>query len=235
VPTGDQIQVGDELDLVQIGPEDVNPAVLAEAGHDVQELVGRFAPVTHALVDLAAFPQGGWREVSRLEPGPRTQRFRFIAPSREDPAGWALLTYMTWPGGWHLNGDPGPLFPRPGRPTRRRNLRLCWARQAITAPTGSVPHLSMTLHNLADEPWAATDALDTMAYLLDRDGDPLPQPSVASWEPKDRRAIASTSSITIIPTLTTLDVERLPAGRYQLEAVLTDLELKSDLGTLDLV
>jgi hypothetical protein len=128
------LAVTSDLDLVQIGPDDVDPAVLAGDGVEIGAVLARFAPVTRREVDLAALPAEGWREVSRLELS-GAARFRFLAPHREDPSGWALLTLMTWPDGWLQNGDPGPLFARPGRPSRRRALRLRWPSEPIVTQT----------------------------------------------------------------------------------------------------
>jgi hypothetical protein len=107
----------------------------------------------------------------------------------------------------------------------------------MSARTGSVPQLTLTMLNTADEPWIGTDAMDTRAYLLDNNGERLPLPSIWTWDPvADRqRVIAPGHSITLTPSLMTLAVEQLPAGRYGLKAVLRDLELESNLGTLQLV
>ena len=164
-----------ELELVQIGPDDVDPAVLTAGGVDVAELLARFVPVTRRQVDLAAFPTTGWRQVSRLEVGSGgAARFRFLAPHRQDPAGWALLAFMTWTDGWLQTGDPGPLFPRPGRPSRRQFLRLRWPPEPIVTQTGREPSLALSLQNLSDQPWVGTDAMETSACLLDPDGHRLP-------------------------------------------------------------
>jgi hypothetical protein len=226
-----------ELDLVQIGPDDVDPAVLTAGGVDVAELLARFVPVTRRQVDLAAFPTTGWRQVSRLEVGSGgAARFRFLAPHRQDPAGWALLTFMTWTDGWLQNGDPGPLFPRPGRPSRRQFLRLRWPREPIVTQAGREPSLALSLQNISDRPWVGSDAMETSACLLHRDGHRLPVPNVRTWQPvRKHRSIVPGGSVTINPTLVTLDVSRLPAGNYGLEAELIDLELKSDVGALQIV
>ncbi len=225
-----------ELDLVQIGPDDIDPAVLTGEGADIEEVLARFTPVVESHVDLAALPSKAWREVSRLELLAGTRRFRFLAPHREDRSGWALLTFMTWPGGWLQSGDSGPLFARPGRPSRRRFLRLRWPPEPIVCQTGREPSLTLSLENLSDEPWVGTDAMDASAYILDHRGRRLPLPSVSSWQPiRKQRSIAPGGSMAITPTLLTLDVSRLPPGDYGLEAELDDLELKSDVGALRLV
>jgi hypothetical protein len=201
-----------ELDLVQIGPDDVDPSVFTAGGVDVAEL-RHGLPVTRGQVDLAAFPTTGWRQVSRLEVGSGgPARFRFLAPHREDPAGWALLTFMTWTDGWLQDGDPGPLFSRPGRPSRRQFLRLRWPREPIITQIGQDPVLALYLHNVSDRPWVGNDAMETSACLLDPDGHRLPLPSVRTWQPvRKQRSIVPGGSLTITPTLVTLDVSRLPA------------------------
>ena len=226
-----------ELDLVQIGPDDIDPAVLTAGGVDVAELLARFVPVTRRQVDLAAFPTTGWRQVSRVEVGSGgAARFRFLAPHRQDPAGWALLAFMTWTDGWLQTGDPGPLFPRPGRPSRRQFLRLRWPPEPIVTQTGREPSLALALQNLSDQPWVGTDAMETSACLLDPDGHRLPLASVRTWQPvRKQRSIGPRGSVTITPTVVTLDVLQLPAGNFGLEAELIDLELKSDVGALQIV
>jgi hypothetical protein len=51
--------IDNQLDLVQIGPDDVDPAVPVDGRSGVDELVARFAPATRRLVDLADFPTHG--------------------------------------------------------------------------------------------------------------------------------------------------------------------------------
>jgi hypothetical protein len=228
--------VTSELNLVQIGPDDVDPAVLTGDGIGIAAVLARFTRVTRREVDLVALPTEGWREVSRLEPSGGVARFRFVAPHREDPSGWALLTFMTWTDGWLQNGDPGPLFARPGRPSRRRSLRLRWPGEPLVTQTGRHPTLTLSLQNVSDEPWVGTDALETAAYILDLRGRRLPLPSVWTRNPvREQRSIPPGGSVAITPKLMTLDVSRLPPGNYGLEAELVDLELTSDVGTLELV
>lgn len=225
-----------ELDLVQIGPDDVDPVVLTADGVDVAAVLARFTPVTRREVDLAALPTEGWREVSRLERSWGGGRFRFLAPHRDDPSGWALLTFMTWSDGWLQHGDPGPLFARPGRPSRRRSLRLCWPGEPIVTQTGREPTLTLSLQNVSDEPWVGTDAIDTVAFILDLRGQRLPGPSVWTRQPvREQRSIPPGGSVVIIPKLVTSNVSQLSPGNYGLEAKLEDLELTSEVGMLKVV
>ena len=68
------------------------------------------------------------------------------------------------------------------------------------------------------------------------DGHRLPLASVRTWQPvRKQRSIVPRGSVTVTPTLVTPDVLQLPAGNYGLEAELIDLELKSDVGALQIV
>jgi hypothetical protein len=93
------------------------------------------------------------------------------------------------------------------------------------------------LRNVSDEPWVGTDVLDTTAWILDSRGQPLPRPSIwtTSRPIREQRSIPPGGSVAITPNLVTNDVSQLPPGTYGLEARLDDLELKSDVGTLELV
>jgi hypothetical protein len=78
--------VTSELDLVQIGPDDVDPAVLTADGVEIAAVLARFTPVTRREVDLAALPprggarsqdsncQGPWHASGSLLPIARIRR-----------------------------------------------------------------------------------------------------------------------------------------------------------------
>jgi hypothetical protein len=64
--------------------------------------------------------------------------------------GWALLTLSAQGSHWRPGFHPGPIRVRPGRPSRRGHLRLCWPPAPIIAPAGTIDAILVDLNLKSD-------------------------------------------------------------------------------------
>ncbi len=224
-----------DADLVTLGFVDVRVALLAAPGRALSDVLDP-RPLDDSVSAelLESMPTQGWRQVAEIAPPGRARASRiFAAPSAEDPSGWALLNLAVRDDRWLVNGDPGPVYPRPGQASRRAGLSLRWPgpdRPGAVQPLGRA---SVELVNTATEPWLADseDSSYVHGWLLDAEGRRMRSSWIAY--PPGRA----------LPHLDPGEVVRLPvefghgdripaAGQYGATAVLVSLDLWSDRGSI---
>jgi hypothetical protein len=231
-----------ELELVQLGSVDVDPGPLNLPGTSLMPAIGgreldqdSWAECRHSREQL---PATGWRVVSTRH-GQAGPRVLLAAPHPGQPAAWALIHLSSLDGGrWFFSADPGPVYVRPGRPARRRYLRLDWPRTPVVAPAGQPLALSLRLTNTADTPWTnGPDLVRVLAWILHDDtGERLPAQRYFASSLSDHRPVelAAGQSLVLPACLATLEPELLPPGCYGLTALLTALNLRSARSVLHL-
>jgi hypothetical protein len=230
-----------ELELVQLGGDDVDPGPLGGPGSTLASVIGdrdvdqeSWQEYRYARGQL---PASGWRVVS-TRPARSGPRLLLAAPHPGQPAAWALVYLSERDGRWFFSADPGPVHPRPGRPARRRYLCLDWPSATVVAPAGEPPALSVRLTNTARTPWSnGPDVVRILAWVLDPGtGEPLPAERYFVTTLSDHRPVelAAGQSLVLPALLATFETARLPPGRYGLTALLMALNLRSSAGTLHL-
>jgi hypothetical protein len=202
-----------DLAMVQLGHEEVRADALAGTGTSLPAAIaGRPLASEPGLPELLdELPTDGWRVVDSGEHG---RLLTLAAPHHELRGAWALAYLRKRSDRWHLSSTAMPEFPRPGKASRRRHLRLTWPQSPITAPAGCVPPLTVTLTNVSGE------RLPAAGWFAYGDQNPVELPTGASTE--------------LVPVLATENADGLPPGEYGLEAVLLALDLPSDRGRLRL-
>ena len=134
-----------------------------------------------------------------------------------------------------LQPPPGAQKVRPGRPYRRRHLRLTWAEEEFTATQGEVPVLTAVLTNTGPEVWNETgqDQLRVVAWLYQGEEE-LPATHWVAYAPlaDPRPALAPGETVQVDAQLLTRDVEALAPGVYEVKAFLAPLNLRSSVGRL---
>lgn len=235
-----QVPGPDDLRLVQLAHVDVDPSALTGDGADLSGVIAGYQPMDKgATVEAGSLPRTGWRAIASTPARPGLGRTSvFAAPHQDDRTGWALINVTEKAGRWIFSTDPGPVFARPGRPSRRQALRLCWPEDPIIAAAGSVPELAITLHNVSEKPWIAAgeDDRHTLGWLIGSHGDRLPAPDWFSYGGPEALPSLEPGEVTVLPvSLVTNDVADLPAGQYGLDALLLELNLRSNRGALRLI
>jgi hypothetical protein len=230
---GQHEHTDENLTGLQIGWVDVDPERLREPGSDLDGVLDRLQPADLRF-DLDAFPRSGWRQIEDLD-RLGIRRHTCAAPHPAEAAGWSLLTAARNEDRWIISGDPCPSVPIRGRAARRRDLRLRWPEEAIIAPAGSVPQLTIRLHNVGNVLWVGGDGPRTVAWITDLAGERLPAATRYAYRGvAGELRIEPGESIPCTVALLTEGVQLLPAGDYGLQAILVDLNLKSNRGALRL-
>jgi hypothetical protein len=222
---------------VQLGRVEVEPAVLAGAG------AGLDALLTGREIDdrpdewPEGLPHDGWR-VIHAQParGPIGPREVLAAPSPGHSGGYSLIYLAEGDGRWRFGWDEGPLPVSPGMAARREGLELAWRDDVLRTRLGQSWKLTIGLANRSWRSWhnVAADADDVTGWLLDEDGNRLASGGLLGHtsfsEPLP--CLRPHEVIRLPVTILAPDIEALGAGRYSVQATLTDLGLCSDQATL---
>ncbi len=235
-----EVSESDDGSLVQLRHVEVAPNLLTTPGDcDLTDIIARHQPLQeHWSAYIGALPQTGWRTIMRGadELGKTTV---FAAPLGRDFESWALI-YLYWgerDSRWIFSADPGPVFWRPSRVTRRQGLGLSWDEDPIATQAGMLPELTISLRNGADQPWIADteDGDHVRGWLLDASGHRLSAPSWFGYADGSSVPSLQPGEAVLLPvTLATEKVENLPPGYYAIEANLIALDLDSDRGSLQI-
>lgn len=223
--------------LVQIGHVEVEPQILAGPGQSLAGLLaGRDLQASAPAPLMGQLPAGGWRVIrtrpARQRLGPAEV---LAAPLPGHPGTWAMLTLARRDGRWILSADPGPHRVYPGQQARRQGLQLTWPQPEIRRPAGAEVRLAINLRNSRPVTWRnqRDDCAHVTAWLLDPAGQRL---QASPWLAYARGAPVPTlqpgETISVPVTLATPHTHTLPAGRYGLDGVLVQLNLRSGPGTL---
>jgi hypothetical protein len=226
-----------DLAMVQLGHEEVRADALAGTGTSLPAAIaGRPLASEPGLPELLdELPTDGWRVVDSGEHG---RLLTLAAPHHELRGAWALAYLRKRSDRWHLSSTAMPEFPRPGKASRRRHLRLTWPQSPITAPAGCVPPLTVTLTNVSGELRRETmsDTHAAIAWIVDgKTGERLPAAGWFAYGDQNPVELPAGASTELVPVLATENADGLPPGEYGLEAVLLALDLPSDRGRLRLI
>jgi hypothetical protein len=229
--------------MVQLWHLEVSPDLLGEDGIGLDEILLPFEGLDTRL--FAGLPQSGWRVLSEREASSgEGARVELAAPHQDDLEGWVMAGLRQQDGQWIASIHSGPVLARPGQAARRQNLRLIWQVSPAIAIQGQPVHLKVQVLNVGKRPWSngsggsqfIADTLEAMAWISDSEGTRLPSRRSLVSAHHDTEIVIQPGKAVMPPVqVMTLDSDRLPAGSYHLEAVLTSLNLRSDVGLLQIV
>lgn len=225
----------DDLTLVQLGHLDVDPSVLAGPGTTLSDALGEHGSLTQLGDRAAELPTDGWRMIGESNAEFHTSQ-AFAAPHPAQRDAWALLHIAKTRGGWRTSADPGPVSLLPGRPARRKGLRLDWPAEPFTGSADDLPELTITIRNTATRAWEniGRDSAHIRAWLLNTDGQRLPA-SPFVWHGALPRLPDLAAGEGVLMPVTIAVPERIPGpGRYGVQAVVVALNLWSDIGAVRL-
>lgn len=136
---------------------------------------------------------------------------------------------------WIFSAGPGPVLVYPGQAARREGLRLTWPQPELRLPAGLAVQLTVNLSNSRPDVWRNQrgDSAHVAGWLLDPAGQRLrASPWLAYGHGASIPALQPGETISLPVTLGTPDTGALPVGRYGLDAILVQLNLRSSFGTL---
>ncbi|MFN8156939.1 MAG: hypothetical protein U0R68_05960 [Candidatus Nanopelagicales bacterium] len=220
----------DPLTWVSLGNRDIEAGGLSLVGDAWSRVIPADVDNRVGPELMAQMPSDGWRELSLLDShGPNASHL-FAAPNED---GWALVHLTGRGDGLILSGDPGPYLVRPGRPRRRQGLALTWP-EGIRCQASDLGSLSVTLQNTSATTWVwdPEDHGYVHGWLLDDRGDRL-APGYFAYTPRQHplRDLAPGESMSLGVDFGPA-ADRVRPGRYDVEAVLTALDLWSTKATL---
>ncbi|MER7006246.1 hypothetical protein ABT297_24815 [Dactylosporangium sp. NPDC000555] len=222
----------DPLSWVALGCFDVNPADLDGAGYPWGHVIPTERVIRADDDTVQRLPHEGWRELTIQTEGGRVGQARlFAAPHNE---GWAMV-HVSAPvnGVCRLSANPGPVHPRPGRPSRRQGLLLTWP-EGLRTPAASLNGLSVTLINIGDTVWSpdAEEAQYVHAWLLDERGERIGLPGFAYRGHRQDLHDLTRGQLLSLPVDFGSEATRAAAGVYGVQAVMPSLNLWSTRGTV---
>ncbi|MFM1724234.1 hypothetical protein ABEU20_002812 [Rhodococcus sp. PAM 2766] len=223
---------GRDLDLVQLGPVEVDPSVLEGPGASLWDLLGDRRIEMRSPDDLLDLPRHGWRRLVPSGADATEVHEVFAAPHGEVPGAWALVFVDTDPVR-RVSAHPDPIRVHRCRAARRVGLELRWPCEQ-RARAGALPGVTIELVNTADTTWVdeAGDHMTVHGWILDENGQRI-VPGLFLFSDAPRLPdIAPDDRMSLRVDLVTRDVEHLPPGRYTLVAELHDLALASPPGAL---
>jgi hypothetical protein len=225
----------DDLSLVQLGHRDIDPSVLTGPGATLEESLGQRGSLA-GLGSLAdELPHDGWRLIA--ESGDVDSSRTFAAPHPAQPNAWALVNITETPNGWRTSTDPGPVVALPGRPARRKGLRLDWPTQPFTGSPAALPELTVSIRNTTTQSWenVGGDSAHIQAWLLDAAGQRLPASPFVLHGALPRLPDLAAGEGAPLP-VTIASPEDIPEpGRYGVQAVAVALNLWSGIGAVALI
>jgi hypothetical protein len=222
--------------IVQVSLWEIDRGALAGPGARLDSLLAdrSFDAVTDGWED--GLPQDGWRAVDVTPAhGKHGRAELLLAPLPEQDDALALVHLIEQDARWTLSADRRPVPVYPGKATRRHDLRLGWSR-ARSARVGRPLKLSITLRNTSSwRAWhnVADDHGPILGWLAHADGQSL-RPGPFGWAGLGHPlpCLRPGDSVTLPVNVVTPDTETLPPGRYQLKAMVMDLGLRAEPGTL---
>ena len=222
-----------DLDLVQVGPVEVDPAALDGPGSSLWDLLGDRRVEMPSPDDVLDLPRQGWRRLFPSRPDSTPSSEVFAAPHGQVPDAWALVFVASADGTWTVRTHPGPLRVHRCRAARRVGLELRWPSEH-TCAAGTLPEVTINLVNTANTRWVndAGDHMTVHGWILDEKGERIVPgvllfshaPKLPDLDPGDRMPLRI--------NIATRNIEDFPPGRYALVAELYDLRLTSRPGTL---
>lgn len=225
------------LDLLQLGHVEIEPHTLTGPGGALATLLaGLESDVLVPGHQMDRLPADGWRLVwTRPSRDHRAQSEVLAAPLPGQHGCWALVVLNRRDGRWVVTADPGPLQVYPGKAARRQGLVLGWPRPQFRRRAGTPLKLVIKLQNTRQQAWhnLCDDSAYVAGWLLDPAGQRLQKSPWLGYAPLPPiPTLQAGQTISLPVTLATPDTESLPSGRYGLDAVLVQLNLQSDPGTL---
>lgn len=226
----------DGLDRVQLGHVDVDPDVLNLPGSSLRELMssGRDWDVQVPEAVWDELPGSGWRRIRSRADTVGSGRSEQLAAPHPDVAGaWVLINLAERAGRWIVSADPGPVEVAPGRASRRRGLRLTWPTGEICAcSVADITGLTIELHNELGSVWkpGPRDGGAVFAWLSEEDGTALPACPWFAHGGGGSDLTLQPAAVLVLPvTAIAVPDAEPPPGTYQLTALLTSLNLRSDI------
>jgi hypothetical protein len=211
-----------DLKLVALGAFDVEPEGLNGHGDSWSVVVPNNVDNRIPGDIVESLPQSGWRELTMPNSsGPPRARL-FAAPSA---GGWAIASISA---NGILSADPGPVSPRPGRPARRRGLLLEWDVDMLDSH--DLGNLTVHLTNTSAASWIADpdDHGYVHGWLLSEGEQRGPTRMAYAPHRGDLPDLAPDQSVALAVNFGTRAIPP-SAGNYHVEAVMTCLDLWSDI------
>lgn len=221
----------DPLSWVALDSWDVDPADLEVAGQPWEAIIP--TDIDNRIDDsIQPLPQQGWREVAIQTEEPSLFQGRlFAAPQGED---WSVA-YLSPPlaeGKPILSASPTVRL-RPGRPSRRHELRLTWP-TPIEVRASELQDLKISMANVGDAVWVADpqDAQYVHAWLLDGHGDRIGSSTIYVGGFHHVSDELAPGQVLPLPVSFGPDAHLTAVGVYGVEAVMPALNLWSAQSTI---
>jgi len=242
-----------EAPLVSVGDVEVAQAVVDEPGGlfwaVVAEMTEQMSLIWQVQPDVGdRLPRGGWRRLRYTDAGSVEGIERPItavlgAPIPDAPGRWLTVTLTGWQGDrrteWLLTSTGVESRLRPIRAERAHGVELRWPPgTAVTAETGTVPEMTVLLHNTGDVRWRADpdDSAAVIGWLTNDAGEPPWPGGWFSYAPStDLPDLHPGESAPLDVSFPRHSLRETPAGRYGVQAMLTSLGLRSDTAAIDVI
>jgi hypothetical protein len=235
---------GDDDGLVQLGYVEVDPATLAGPGGGLDALVAGRVVDNEPDRWPEDFPADGWRVIYTRNgrgSGSRNLVEVFAAPLPEFDGGFAMVSLALGrrDGKLRVGCDPGPVPVHPGKASRRQGLRLEWPKPVLRTNAGQSLELTVDLVNRSWRRWhnVADDSTVVVGWLLDAEGNRVRENGHFRFGIGHRellRCLEAGRHQELTVRILTPEIQTVPPGTYGLEAMLADLNLRSDEATLTL-
>jgi hypothetical protein len=234
----------DEESLVQLGYVEVDPATLAGPGGGLDGLLAGSVVDNEPESWPEGFPADGWRVIYTKNGRGRGSAGLvevFAAPLPEFDGGFAMVSLALGrrDGKLRVGCDPGPVPVRPGKASRRQGLRLEWRQPVLRADAGQPLELTVDLVNRSWRRWhnVADDSTVVVGWLLDPEGNRVRENGHFHFGVGRRellRCLGPGRHQELSVRILTPEIQTVPLGTYGLEAMLADLNLRSEEATLTL-
>jgi len=242
-----------EAPLVSVGDVEVAQAVVDEPGGLFWAVVAETTeqmPLTWQMQSDVGdrLPREGWRRLSytsasSVEGIERPITSVLGAPIPDAPGRWLTVTLTGRQGDrrteWLLTSTGVENRLRPIRAQRGHGVELRWPPgAAVTAETGTVPEMTMLLHNTGDVMWRSDpdDSAAVIGWLTDAAGEPPWPGGWFSYAPSAGLPdLRPGESAPLNVSFSRHSLRETAAGRYGVRAMLTSLGLRTDTAAIDVI
>lgn len=207
---------------LQLGSVDVAADRLQVSGDRLEDLLTQLTVASPMTETDESLPVAGWRVISYDGSAGVT----WIAAPFEE--GWRLVSIAIEDGVQYVNPYPGVLRPIPGRRQRSQPIELRVSSNHLRWHSGSSPEFLAEIHNHAAIPFPTAEEDNTLVvgWLRSSDGSRLPSEEGFAFSPLNHRDPAEPGGMLRVPVrLLTLSAGALAPGKYELEILLTTLQI----------
>lgn len=227
---GKQEATASQRQYVQLGNWDVTTSLLEEPGVSWQDAIADWFP-NGSLPPRRRehFPLKGWRVLDTSRSDWAEEVSILGAPSTEEPGRWVLVQLSRHAAGNHIT-SPAVFRPLPVQEVRRQGLRLGWSGPEFSMACGGSPDITVVLVNESDihrEPVEEDDS-HVQGLVLDLHGQRIGDGSFVHGMAPPIPELGPGQRIELPAFRNNPELTGLPAGEYQLAAILTSLNLRAE-------